>query len=288
MGEHGIFRGSGWDVERLVASEKQFWVALWEAAVVDTLYESGADSVRFGPVQAVCVAGERSDRAINFVLGAGTAGAVRHEHLADAVRWLETRCVEGEDERGVDYRVPVAPGLPESTAAEAWLERNGHLRDEGAAKLLRDGSAPRFREPAGIEVLDWDSWDDGFGGPIAEGLGMGGTAEVFFLALLSDERWRCYCGVLGDDPLAYVAMHVHGGVASIALASRPYPGRDGEGQLAVLRRCIEDARAAGCDSLVLVDAGEEPPTIDRESLLRAGFEVGYRVPNWRSPVRVLA
>jgi len=283
-----MYVGSGWDIARLTESEKAFWIALWDAPIADTLHDSGADSVSFGPVHALCVGDERGDRGINFVLGASAPGAVSHGHLVDATRLLETRCFHMEDEKGVDYRVPVVPGLAESAAAEEWLAERGYVRDNGAAKLIRGGSAPAFDEPEGIEVLDWESWDEGFGGPIAEGLGLGIMAEVFFLCLPSDEDWRCYCCIIGDDPLAYIAMHIHEGVASIALASRPYPGRDGEGQLAVLRRCIEDARAADCDSFVLVDAGGEPPTGDRESLLHAGFEVAHRVPSWRSPARVVA
>jgi len=288
MGEHGMYVGSGWDVARLSESEKAFWIALWDAPIPDALHDSGADSVRFGSVRALLVTAQRHDRGINCVLGAGEPGTVTQGHLADAVSLMETRCFHMEDERGVDYRVPVVPGLAESAAAEKWLAERGYLCTDGAAKLIRDGSAPSFVEPDGIEVLDWDSWDDGFGGPLAESLGLARMGETFFACLLGDEDWRCYCGIVGDDPLAYVAMHVHEDVASIALASRPYSGRDGEGQLAVLHRCIEDARAVGCNSFILVDAGGEAPIGDRESLLRAGFEVAYRVPSWRSPARVTA
>jgi hypothetical protein len=288
MGEQGMYVGSGWDVARLSTGEDAFWIALWDSPIPDVLHESGADSVKFGPLHALLVTEQRHDKNINFILGAGLPGAVGHGHLADAARLMETRCFYMEDERGVDYRVPVVPGLAESAAAEEWLEEHGYVRAGGSAKLIRDGSAPAFDEPEGIEVLDWESWDDGFGGPLSESLGLSSMGETFFSCLLGDEDWRCYCGIVGDDPLAYVAMYAHEGVASIALASRPYPGRDGEGQLAVLHRCIEDARAAGCDSFVLADAGGEPPTGDRESLLRAGFEVAYRVPSWRSPVRVVA
>lgn len=288
MGEQGKIECAAWDVARLAASEKAFWVGLWEAPIADTLYESGADSVRFGPIRAVCVTDEPRHAGMNFILGASEAGAIEGGHLGDAVSWLESRCLEWEDDRGVDYRVPVVPGLPETAAAESWLHDCGHLREAGAAKLVRDVAEPQFDPAPDIEVLDWNDWDDGFGGPLAEGLDLSTAAEVFFACLLSDERWRCYCGIIGDDPLAYVAMHIDAGVASIALASRPYAGRDGDGQLAVLHRCMEDAAAEGCDSLVLVDAGGEPPVIDRESLLRAGFEVAHRVPSWRSPARVTA
>lgn len=288
MGEQGRIECTTWDVARLAASEKAFWVGLWDAPIADTLYESGADAVRFGPIRAVCVTDEPRNAGMNFILGASEAGAVEGGHLGDAVSWLESRCLEWEDDRGVDYRVPVVPGLPEAVAAENWLHDYGHLREAGAAKLIRDGAEPSFDPAPDIEVLDWNDWDDGFGGPLAESLGLSTAAEVFFGCLLSDERWRCYCAIIGDDPLAYVAMHIDAGVASIALASRPYAGRDGDGQLAVLHRCMEDAAEEGCDSLVLADAGEEPPVIERESLLRAGFEVAYRVPSWRSPARVTA
>jgi hypothetical protein len=288
MGEQGKFGRAAWDVARLARSEKEFWVGLWDAPSVDTLRESGADVVRFGPIQAVCLTDEPRHAGVNFILGAGGDGAVANGHLADAVQWLETRCFEWSDERGVDYRVPVVPGQPEAAATEGWLREHGHLRDGGVAKLVRDAREPRFPTAPDIEVLDWDDWDEGFGGPLAESLGLASAAATFFLCLTLEESWHCYCGIIGDDPLAYVAMHIDAGVASIALASRPYAGRDGEGQLAVLHRCLEDAGAEGCDSVVLVDAGGEPPVIDRESLLRAGFAAAYRVPSWHSSTRVAA
>ncbi len=288
MGEQGKLKAAARDVARLAASEKAFWAGLWETPIQDAVHESGVDVVRFGPIHAACVAEVPRHSGVNFVLGASEAGAVSHGHLRDAVRWLETRRSAWSEDCGVDYRVPVIPGLPEAAEAEDWLREHGHVRDEGVAKLVRDATEPRFSPAADIEVLDWEEWDEGFAAPLAESLGLSTAAEIFFLCLLEEEDWRCYCGIIGDDPLAYVAMHVGAGVASIALASRHYAGRGGEGQLAVLHRCMEDARAEGCDAFVLVDAGGESPVIDRASLLQAGFEVAYRVPSWHSPARVAA
>jgi hypothetical protein len=286
MGEQGKLEAAARDVARLAASEKAFWTGLWEAPIPDTVYESGVDVVRFGPIHAACVAEVPRHSGVNFILGASEAGAVSRGHLGDAARWLGTRRSAWSDDFGVDYRVPVIPGLPEAAAAEDWLREHGHVRDGGPAKLVRDATELQFSPPADIEVLDWEEWDEGFGSPLVESLGLSTATETFFLCLLEEEDWRCYCGIIGDDPLAYVAMHVNAGVASIALASRPYPGRDGDGQLAVLHRCMEDAMAEGCDAFVLVDAGGEPPVIDHTSLVRAGFEVAYRVPSWRSAAQV--
>src|SRR5881392_1741225 len=228
MGEQGMMGSALEDVARLTASEKAFWVELWGAPVLDILHESGADVVQFGPIRAFCKTDEAGHSGINFILGAGEAGAVTNGHLADAVRWLETRSVAWDKDRGVDHRVPVVPGLPEAAVAEAWLDEYGFHREAGAAKLVRDTSEPQFAPAADIEVLDWDQWDEGFGDPLAESLGLSTSAGIFFLCLLDEEPWRCYCAIAGDDPLAYVAMHIEAEVASIALASRPYRGRDGE------------------------------------------------------------
>jgi hypothetical protein len=286
MGEQGKLEAAARDVARLAASEKAFWAGLWEAPIAEAVHENGVDVARFGPIHAACVAEVPRHAGVNFILGASEAGAVSRGHLGDAVRWLETRRSAWSEDCGVDYRVPVTPGLPEAAAAEEWLREHGHVRDDGVAKLVRDATELRFSPAADIEVLDWEEWDEGFGAPLAESLGLSTATEIFFLGLLEEEDWRCYCGIIGDDPLAYVAMHVDAGVASIALASRHYAGRDGDGQLAVLHRCMEDAMAEGCDAFVVVDAGDEPPVIDRASLLRAGFEVAYRVPSWRSSARV--
>jgi hypothetical protein len=137
-------------------------------------------------------------------------------------------------------------------------------------------------------VLDWNEWDDWFYGPLAEGLGLPGSAELFFYSLLEKESdvWSCYGAVDGDDPLAYAVMHRHSGVATLALGSRPVEGREGEGQTALLHRCIVDAAEAGCDMLVIANAGQEPPAADRECMVQAGFETAFRVPTWTSRVSV--
>ncbi len=112
-------------------------------------------------------------------------------------------------------------------------------------KLLRDGSPPRFEPPPGIDIYERvDPWEDeGFGDPLAESLGFASWAATFFLDLPGTSGWRCYCAVDGDEPLAYVAMHMHDGVAVLALASCLVIEGDGLGQRAVLHRCISRRRS---------------------------------------------
>jgi hypothetical protein len=188
----------------------------------------------------------------------------------------------------VEYRIPLAPGLPELKAAEEWLARHSYRLADGPTKLLRDGSPPCFTPPPGIDIYERvDPWEDeGFGDPLAESLGLANWAATFFFDLPGTDGWHCYCAVDGDEPLAYVAMRIHEGVAVLALASRLVGKRDGLGQSAVLHRCIADAAAAGCTTMAVAETGCEPAVADHQSLVRAGFEDAVRTFTWQPRSRV--
>lgn len=271
---------AAFDAVALDEAEKQFWRGLWDTACEDAVVDLGIDMVRFGPVAAAVVAEEAAEPALNFVLGAGAPGAIEDGYLPAAVRWMERH--------DVDFRVSLTPGLPEQQAAEQWLRQHHYRLLDGPVKLLRDGSPPRFEYPSGIDIYERvDPWEDeGFGDPLAESLGFASWAATFFLDLPGTPGWRCYCAVDGDEPLAYVAMYVHDDVAVLALASRLVPEGDGCGQGAVLHRCISDARAAGCTTIAVAEAGCAPAVADRESLVRAGFEDAVRTFTWQPRARV--
>ncbi|HEU4736195.1 MAG TPA: hypothetical protein VFS48_04095 [Solirubrobacterales bacterium] len=268
------------DAVALDEAEKRFWRGLWDTACEDAVVDLGIDMVRFGPVAAAVVAEEAAEPALNFVLGASAPGAIEDDCLPAAVRWMERH--------DVDFRVSLTPGLPEYEAAEDWLQHHRYRLLDGPMKLLRDGSPPAFEAPAGIDIYERvdPREDEGFGDPLAESLGFAPWAGTFFLDLPGTPGWRCYCAVDGDEPLAYVAMHAHDGVAVLALASRLVAQRDGVGQCAVLHRCIGDAAAAGCHTIAVAEAGCAPAVGDRESLVRAGFEGAVRTFSWQPRARV--
>lgn len=272
--------GLPYDTVALDEAEKRFWKGLWETAVEDAVVDLGIDMVRFGPIAAAVVAEEPGEPALNFVLGAGAPGAIADGYLPAAVKWMERHDVE--------YRVSLSAGLPEHAAAERWLTDNRYRLQDGPCKLLRDGSSPSFPSPAGIDLYERvDPWEDeAFGDPLAESLGFASWAATFFLDLPGTLGWRCYCAVDGDEPLAYVAMHIHEGVAVLALASRPVGERDGLGQRAVLHRSIADASAAGCETIVVAEAGCEPAVGDRHCLVEAGFQGVAQTSTWQPRARV--
>jgi hypothetical protein len=230
------------------------------------------------PFDAVAL-DEAEKPGLNFVLGAGAPGALEDGYLPAAVQWMERH--------DVDFRVPVMPGLPEQEAAERWLQRHRYRLLDGPVKLVHSG-APPAAPPPGIEIYErTDPWEDeGFGDPLAESLGFPSWAATFFLDLPGSPDWRCYCAVEGDEPLAYVAMRSHGGVAVLALASRLVGGRDGRGQRAVLHRCVADASEAGCHTLAIAEAGCSPAVADHKSILSAGFRPVVPTRTWQPRARV--
>src|SRR5262245_13191225 len=233
---------------RLSVGEKAFWTALWKQAPFPLWEECGLDMVRFGPIWAACMADDPVELGFNFILGSSEAGAVEHGHLANAVAWLEarplpTRGAGVAEDFGVDYRVPVVPGLAGSGSAEGWLQARGATCEPRPAEFVRGPSPPRFASPAGSALLDWHGWDYWFPEHLAEGLRLPSRAESLCigLPLEDDDAWRCYGAVDNDGPLAYAAMHLDSGVATLVFASRPSELRDGEGQVALLNRCIQRA-----------------------------------------------
>jgi hypothetical protein len=265
--------------------EKRYWRDLWDTAVDDAVMEMRIDLARFGPVQASIVAEEPEEPALNLVLGAGAPGAVEAGHLADAIEWAESH--------EVDYRVPVTPGRPAADEAERWLMERGNEQGGSRTKLVRDTSPPQLPAPPGIEVIAREDPDEDecFADSFAENLGMPCWASTFFFELPGAEGWHCYVATEGDDALAYVAMLVHAGVAELTLASHPRGvERENGGGAALLRRCIEDAAAAGCEAIFaeVPELDPEPLSESRESLLRAGFEQAFVRPDWRPPGHAVA
>ncbi len=286
MGDDKTGIGVAYDPAALDELERRYWRDIWDTAVYDAVEDYRIDLARFGPVQAGIVPAEPEEPMLNLVLGAGIPGAVEAGHLSDALKWAESH--------GVDFRVPVTPGRPAAGLAERWLMERGLEQGGSWAKFVRDASPPAFAQPPGIEVFDRGApnEDDGFADPLAESLGMPYWGATFFFDLPGTEGWCCYVAAAGDDPLAYVAMLVHGEVAQLLFA--PAPGarakRAGDGQAAVLRRCIEDAAAAGCSAIFAETKEPEPkrPSASRLHLLRAGFAQAFTRPEWRPPRHAVA
>jgi len=276
MATHRTSGGTEYDSADLDRVERLFWRDCWRSAASEVAADHGIELREFGPVQAHVLTDLPDVGMMNLALGATAPGAVERGELAAATEWMSSR--------GVVPQVPVNPGLPETAGAEAWLAENGFETDYGWMKFVRDPHPPRFREPAGVEVVELeDPGQAPFGMIAATGFGAPAWAAALFAELPGRQGWRCYVAKVDDTPQACAAMRIDGGVAEFGIAATLEPARGKGCQLALLRQRILDAGDAGCH-LLFVETGErvpDRPSASYRNILRAGFEEAYLRPNWK-------
>lgn len=264
-------------LERL---ERHMWLELWRAPGVEAMRESGFETRFYGPVQAQVIGTSPQTALLNVVLGAAEPGSVEEGHLAEALDWTESLDVE--------CRVLARPGLEDFGAAEDYLNRRGYRRSASLVRFTRDTSPPEFPEPPGIEVDEWTEPTEGFSDYFAEGFELDFPADHVFECLPGRRPWRCYVAVDEREEGAGAAlMAMHFQVAQLGLSATKASARGRGVHMALLRRRILDAAAAG--SRVLFADAEEPienpdgPSRATRNLLRAGFKQVSVRPVWRPP-----
>jgi GNAT superfamily N-acetyltransferase len=237
--------------------------------------EHGVELRDFDPVQ-VTVATDLADvPMLNLILGATEPDALDPGRLDAAVEWVESKQVRAY--------VPVAPAAPTTEAVESWLRARDHEPGYAWMKFVRDAHPPRFATPD-VEVVELASGEEApFGAIAAAGFGLPAWAGDFFAHLPGRKDWRCYVARIDGESQACAAMLIDGDVAEFGVAATLEPARGRGCQLALLRRRIVDAAAAGCETL-FVETGERVPnrpSTSYRNILRAGFEEAYLRPNWK-------
>ncbi len=268
--------GTAYDPATLDETERRFWRGIWESVSTEVAGEREIEVRSFGPVQTSTVAALPDAQMLNLVLGAAEPDAVSGGHLADAIEWVGSK--------GLRCYVPVTPGLAGSEAAEGWLGGHGYEPGYSWMKFVRDAHPPRFAAPEAVEVIELDEGaKEPFAMVAATGFGLPAWASTFFARLPGRSGWRCYVARVDDTTQACAAMFVHEGMAEFGIAATLEQARGHGCQLALLRRRILDAAAAGCHTL-FVETGErtpDRPSASYRNILRAGFEEAYLRPNWQ-------
>jgi hypothetical protein len=263
------------DSDALDAVERRFWHDIVESPAAAARGTHGNECERFGPVQVTAIASLPQAPWINLVLGATRPGAVEGGHLAAALEWTGSR--------GVAHYVPTSPGQAGTAVAESWLAEHGYRRGYGWMKFVHDGSAAQLAEPEGIEIVELGTGEgEVFGRIAATGFGLPGWASALFEGLAGHEGWRLYLGVIEGLPVACGATLIAGGIAELGIGATLEQARGRGCQLALLRRRVHDAAAAGCRTL-FVETGERAegkPSTSYRNILRAGFREAYIRPNW--------
>ena len=269
----------------LFSLERHFWLDLWRVPVFEAVEEDGIEARQYGPVRAFVIADEPRTPLFNLVLGAARPGAVEGGHLAEALDWTESL--------GVDCRIPVRPDFGEPGAVEDHLNQRGYRRTAVQAMFVRGAAPPDFPEPPGIEVDEITEELEGFTDFFAEGEPFW-TGNSFLIGLPGRRDWRSYIAVdaKNEEGIGAATMMLHYEVAQLGFAAT-YESKRGMGaHLALLRRRIVDALAAGSRQMfaVVEESLDFPDSMSAaaRNLVRAGFGLGSVRPVWRPPEELLA
>jgi hypothetical protein len=276
-----ITRGHLTDPTLFDTLERRFWLDLWRTPDLDPVEEEGIEARWYGPIQVTVFAGQAGTPLLNLLLGAAEPGAVEEGHLQAALEWVESL--------GVDCRIPITPGRPDSGAAEDLLNQRGYRRGQCLVRYVRDTAAPDFPKPAGIEIDEIDDYLEGFDEYIGQSFGLDLVAGCLFDGLPSRHSWRCYVALDENEVgVGAALMMVDNEVARLGFAATEGPARGKGCHLALLRRRIRDAASAGCHAIFaeteepLEDLGH--PSQAARNLVRAGFKRVIVRPVWRPPV----
>lgn len=268
--------GTEYDPAALDRTEARFWREAWDAVPAAVAAARGVRRKEFGPIQATVVSALPEARTLNLLLGAAEGDAAAEGFLAEAIEWARGRLAHAF--------VLLAPERPGTLTAEATLAAAGYERAAGWMRFVRDAHPPRFAVADDVEVVAVDGSDTGapFGTIAALGFGLPAWAASLFAPLPGLPDWRCYLARVDGEPRAAAAMLLDGEVAELGIAATLEGGRRRGCQLALLRRRIEDAAAAGAHTL-FVETGERVPgrpSLSYGNILRAGFEEAYLCPGW--------
>lgn len=272
--------GTEFDPAALDRIEARFWRELWDAVPPGVAAEHTVRRAEFGPIQANVVAELPSVPMLNLILNSARGDAAAEGFLAEAVEWTRGQ--------GVRACVPVTPGLPGSEPATTLLEADGFAPLPGWMKFVRDAHPPRFEVVADVEVVEIGPDGSGTSGDLplaaiaATAFELPAWTADFFAGLPGRPGWRCYVARVDGEPQACAAMFLDGAIAELGIGGTLEAGRRRGCQLALLRRRIEDAAAAGARTLFVETGARVPghPSSSYGNILRAGFEEAYLCPGF--------
>ncbi len=272
-----------YDTAVLERVAQRFRREMWTSVVAEAVTESGVEVARFGPVQATVFGDLPEIVSLNQIQGAAEPGAIEGGHLAAAIEWMR--------QREVHYWIPVAESRPGAAEADAWLGSRGYEQAHGWVRLVRDLTLPvRFETDPGIEIyeLGRDEIDgEALSAIIAEALDLPAPAGTLFFSLPGRPGWRCYTAALGPGELVVStsSMMIEGEIAQLGPGNTLERARGRGCNLALLKRRLVDAAAAGCRLAVveLTECDPEHLSGAGRNLRRAGFEVAYSGRIWQRP-----
>jgi hypothetical protein len=268
--------GTEFDPAALERTERRFFGELFDAVPPAVALAHGVHKAGFGPVQATVTRDLPGVRTLNLLLGAEAAVAAPEGFLEAAIGWAR--------EQEASPFVLLSPGRPGTAAAGAKLPALGLEPSVAWMRFVRDAHPPRFEVSKEVEVVEVEASDPDapFGSIAALGFGLPAWAASLLAPVTGLPAWRCYLAKVDGVAQACAALLLDGEVAELGIAATLEGGRRRGCQLALLRRRIEDAAAAGARTLFVETGARVPgrPSTSYANILRAGFEEAYLCQGW--------
>ena len=209
----------------------------------------------------------------NRIVGFGVGTPATAADLDDAVAWFRAAGAP----RMMLNLAPVAAPDP-----RPWLEARGFTLHNHWIRLWRDASAPveapedpRVR-PIGREHAEIFSRTD------VEAFDHPAALIPWFAGTVGREGWRHWGAFEGESPVGFGALHVRGDLGWFGFGSTQAAHRRKGIQSAIIAARIRAAAQLGCRLLSVETADDTPekPNPSTHNLVRMGFRVAYRRPNW--------
>lgn len=267
--------GTEYDPAAIERAERRFFGELFDAVPPAVALAHGIHKADFGPLQGTVTRDLPAARVLNLVLGAEAADATAEGFLEEAIDWAR--------EQEATPFVLLSPDRPGTAAAARKLPALGLEPTVNWMRFVRDAHPPRFQVSKEVEVVEIADDDDSpFGSIAALGFGLPAWVASMLAPVTGLPAWRTYVAKVDGVPQACGAMLLDGEVAELGIAATLEGGRRRGCQLALLRRRIEDAAAAGARTL-FIETGERVPgrpSTSYANILRAGFEEAYLCQGW--------
>lgn len=223
----------------------------------------------------IAIAASRADVLMhNRVVGLGVAAPAEPGDIDAATEFFR---IAGSPRFMVNLSPAASPPeLPE------WLAARGFLLHNYWLKLWRNGLLP-VEEPADPRVRPIGAEHaEAFARCDVESFGLPETVVPWFGALVGRKHWHHYAAFDGEEPVSFGALLVAGRVGWLGFAStKPSHRRQGM-QSALIGTRLRAAAELGCEVVVVETADDtlEKPNPSTHNLVRMGFRIAYRRPNW--------
>jgi GNAT superfamily N-acetyltransferase len=223
----------------------------------------------------LAIAAARADvLAYNRVVGLGIGTPAMPADLDAAIDFFRAA--------GAPRAMVQLPPAAAPAELQGWLEARDFRHHNHWIKLWRDLARP-LEDPPDARVRPMGrEHAQAFAQCEAEGFDLPVNLVPWFATTVGLAGLHHYAAFDGPDPVGFGAVFASGRVAWLGFASTKRTHRRQGIQSALIATRLRAAAALGCEIAVVETADDTPekPNPSTHNLVRMGFQVAYKRPNW--------